>query len=94
MQYEIFKTIIAYFNGLGVALSHENERVYPSSFQANSVLDALRDKLEYLKTDIKVGEGVKSVEKVGKNFQKLQCFSTNNKKMYQKLYIVSPDLQK
>ena len=63
------KSIIAYFNSLGVAVSQENERVYPSSFQANSVLDALRDKLEYSSAEIKVGESVKSVEKKGKAFK-------------------------
>lgn len=63
------KSIIGYFNGLGVAVSDEEGKVFPSSFQANSVLDALRQKLDYLKTDIKVGEGVTLVEKNGKGFK-------------------------
>lgn len=63
------KSIIGYFNGLGVAVSSEDGKVYPSSFQANSLLDALRQKLEFLKTEIAVGEEVTSIEKKGKVFK-------------------------
>ena len=63
------KSIISYFNRLGVAVSEEEGKVYPSSFQANSVLDAIRQKLEYLRTEIKVGEGVTLVDKKGGAFK-------------------------
>ena len=57
------KSIIGYFRRLGVDYSEENGRVYPSSFQANSILDTLRSKLEYLKTDVRVLSEVVSIKK-------------------------------
>ncbi len=62
------KSIIGYFNGLGVDCSVEDKKIYPSSFQANSILDMLRLRLEYLKTDVKVGYKVESVLSNGKHY--------------------------
>ena len=63
------KSIIDYFKGLGVDVSVEDGKIYPSSFQANSILDMLRLKLEYLKTDIRVGYRVDSVKCNGKSYK-------------------------
>ena len=63
------KSIIDYFKGLGVDVSVEDGKIYPSSFQANSILDMLRLKLEYLKTDIRVGYRVDSVKCNGKAYK-------------------------
>ncbi|MBO4323449.1 MAG: aminoacetone oxidase family FAD-binding enzyme [Clostridia bacterium] len=41
------KSIKDYFASLGVLSSSEEDKVYPSSFQASSLLDALRSKLAY-----------------------------------------------
>ncbi len=63
------KSIIDYFKGLGVDYSTENGKVYPSSFQANSLLDMLRLKLDYLKTEIKTASRVEKVVKVKGGFK-------------------------
>ena len=62
------KSIIDYFNGLGVDFSVEDGKVYPSSFQANSILDMLRLRLDYLGTEINVSSEVKSVRPHGEVF--------------------------
>lgn len=62
------KSIIDYFYSLGVDVSVEDGKIYPSSFQANSILDMLRFKLEYLKTVIKVGCKVEGVYPKGSIF--------------------------
>lgn len=54
------KSIIAFFRSLGVPVTADGDRIYPASLQANSLLDSMRAKLEYLKTDIKTNaEGLK-----------------------------------
>ena len=63
------KSIIDYFKGLGVDFSVEEGKVYPSSFQANSLLDAIRLKLEYLKTDIKTSSKVEKIVKTKNGFR-------------------------
>ena len=63
------KSIIDYFKGLGVDVSVEDDKIYPSSFQANSILDMLRFKLEYLKTDVRVGHRVESVKLNGQAYK-------------------------
>jgi predicted flavoprotein YhiN len=83
------KSIIDYFNSLGVAVSSEDGKVYPSSFQANSLLDALRQKLEFLKTEIAVGEEVTSIEKKGKVFK----ISTNKGEYFSYKVIFASSLQ-
>lgn len=62
------KSIIGYFRGLGVDCSVEDGKIYPSSFQANSVLDMLRLRLEFLKTQIVVDASVTAVKKSGDNY--------------------------
>ncbi len=47
------KSIIAFFRLLGVPVTADGDRIYPASLQANSLLDSVRAKLGYLKTDIK-----------------------------------------
>lgn len=47
------KSIIAFFRSLGVPVTADGDRIYPASLQANSLLDSVRAKLGYLKTDIK-----------------------------------------
>ena len=63
------KSIIDYFKGLGVDFSTEDGKVYPSSFQANSLLDMLRLKLEYLKTDVKTSSKVEKITKTKNGFK-------------------------
>ena len=63
------KSIIDYFKGLGVDFSTEDNKVYPSSFQANSLLDMLRLKLEYLKTDVKTLSKVEKITKTKNGFR-------------------------
>ena len=63
------KSIVDYFKGLGVDFSTEDGKVYPSSFQANSLLDALRLKLEYLKTDIRTSSKVEKIVKTKNGFK-------------------------
>ena len=46
------KSIISFFSSLGVSVSAEGNRVYPSSMQASSLLDMMRLRLGYLKTEI------------------------------------------
>lgn len=46
------KSIIPFFSSLGVSVSAEGNRVYPSSMQASSLLDMMRLRLGYLKTEI------------------------------------------
>lgn len=70
------KSIINYFKGLGVDSSVEDGRIYPSSFQANSVLDMLRLKLDYLKTVVKVGCRVEAVTSSG-NLYKITAGGEN-----------------
>lgn len=55
------KSIIEYFRELGMDSSIEDGKVFPSSFQANSILEVLRRKIEYLNTDVKTDDEVKTV---------------------------------
>ena len=41
------KSLIEYFSSLGMDITVEGGRIYPSSYQASSLLDLLRMKLEY-----------------------------------------------
>ena len=47
-----YKSMIKFFNELGVQTTVVEDKIYPLSMQANSVLDALRFKLESLGVDI------------------------------------------
>ncbi|MBE5742721.1 MAG: aminoacetone oxidase family FAD-binding enzyme [Clostridiales bacterium] len=57
------KSIIEYFEGLGIGFSTEEGKVFPSSFQANSILDGLRMKIEYLGVDVQTSREVKRIKK-------------------------------
>lgn len=46
------KSIIDFFYKLGIPVTTDGNRVYPASLQASSILDAMREKLDYLKTEI------------------------------------------
>ena len=48
-----YKSIIGFFCDLGIPVIREGDRIYPSSLQASSVLDMMRVKLAFLKTEIK-----------------------------------------
>ena len=67
------KSIIEYFNGLGMSTSVEEDKVYPSSFQANSILDSLRMKLEYQSTVIKTSATVTAITKKNDKFIRISC---------------------
>ena len=56
------KSIIAFFRSLGVLVTADGDRIYPASLQANSLLDAMRAKLEYLKTNIKTNAKCLKIE--------------------------------
>lgn len=48
--------VAEYYSSIGLLLSEENGRLYPSSFQASSVLDVLRLRLASLGTVVRTGE--------------------------------------
>lgn len=56
------KSIIAFFRSLGVPVTSDGDRIYPASLQANSLLDSMRAKLGYLKTDIGVNAECQKIE--------------------------------
>ena len=57
------KSIIEWFRSLGVPVTADGDRIYPASLQANSLLDCMRAKLEYLKTDIKTNAECLKIER-------------------------------
>ncbi len=59
----IGENIKTFFNKLGVMLSSDDGKIYPMSKQASSVLDALRFKLEELKTNVLLDSEVVSIKK-------------------------------
>ena len=60
------KSIKDYFASLGVDFSVEDGKVYPSSFQASALLDALRAKLAFNGATVKTGEKCVSITYNGK----------------------------
>lgn len=58
-----YKNLEKFFNELGIMLINEDGKFYPMSKQASSVLDALRFKLEELKTNVILEEKVVSLNK-------------------------------
>ena len=63
------RSLIEYFNSLGVNVAEEDGRIYPSSFQAGSVVDALRLSLSSLGTVVKTGVYIQKITKDGKVFK-------------------------
>ena len=59
----IGENIKTFFNKLGVMLSSDDGKIYPMSKQASSVLDALRFKVEELKTNVLLDSEVVSIKK-------------------------------
>ncbi len=47
-----YKSMVNFFKGIGVQTTVDGDKIYPLSMQANSVLDALRFKLESLGVDV------------------------------------------
>ena len=59
-----FKAVTDYLNEIGIPTTATKDgRVYPLSKQANSVLDTLREFLEYRELTVKTSERVKSISK-------------------------------
>ena len=67
-----------YFENIGIPLAEENGKIYPSSFQANSVVDILRARLSYLGAQISFGDEVLSVKKAGDKY----VIRTNNNEYF------------
>lgn len=66
-----YKSIIGFFYNLGIPVVYEGERIYPSSLQASSVLDMMRVKLGFLKTDIKTNSECEEIKKISCGFSVL-----------------------
>ena len=58
------KSLIEYFEELGVLTCAEGNKVYPASMQASSVSDMLRYKLASTKAEVRLGYTVTSIKKV------------------------------
>ena len=63
------KNIEPFFNSLGIPLTSENDKVYPLSKQASSVVDALRFKMEDLGVTLYLNTAVSSIKKQGNLFK-------------------------
>ena len=57
------ESLIAFFENLGIKLCIDNNKYYPLSKQASSVLDSLRFNLEYLKVNIFTEQKVVKIKK-------------------------------
>lgn len=62
------KNIEPFFNSLGIPFTSDNDKVYPLSKQASSVVDALRFKLESLGAVLNLSSEVSFVKKQGNLF--------------------------
>ncbi len=60
-----YKSIIGFFNRLGLLVAEEDGKLYPLGFQASAVLDMMRFCLENLRTEIYTGTTCKKIEKKG-----------------------------
>lgn len=64
-----FESNVEFFHSMGLFLVQEEEgRIYPMSFQASSVLDALRFEAEHLGIEIICDKKIISIEKKNKGF--------------------------
>ncbi len=63
-----YKSIIGFFCDLGIPVVYEGDRIYPSSLQASSVLDMMRVKLDFLKTEIKTDSECFGIKKTSGGF--------------------------
>lgn len=64
-----YKSIIRFFNRLGLLVTEEDGKFYPLGFQASAVLDMMRFRLEDLKTEIFTGTTCKKIEKKSGGFR-------------------------
>lgn len=74
-----------FFSSIGVELAFEGNKAYPRSFQASSVVDALRFAATNLKVDIIAGTTVQKVTKSNNSF----ILKTNNNTLTAKTVIVA-----
>lgn len=59
-----------YFKALGLHTTVEEDRVYPFSFQAKSVVDCLQERIqEHKNTEIKLGTKVKAITRCGGSYR-------------------------
>lgn len=72
------KSIISFFSSLGVSVSAEGNRVYPSSMQASSLLDMMRLRLGYLKTEIATSSECLDIKPQKNGF----CLKTNGEDVF------------
>lgn len=63
-----YKSIIGFFNDLGIPVVYDGDRIYPSSLQASSVLDMMRLKLSFLQTGIKTNAECVGIKKTSDGF--------------------------
>ncbi len=66
-RYDNF-AIRSFFANLGLMFVTEDDRIYPASMQANSILDALRFNLENSGVDVWLNSEVKNVKKQSNDF--------------------------
>lgn len=59
------KSIIDFFYKLGVPATTDGNRVYPAGLQASSLLDAMRDKLDYLSAGVFTGAECREIKPDG-----------------------------
>ena len=64
-----YKSIIRFFNRLGLLVAEEEGKLYPLGFQASAVLDMMRFRLEDLKAEIFTGTTCKKIAKIDGGFK-------------------------
>ncbi len=67
-RYDSF-SLRSFFSNLGLMFAIEEDKIYPSSLQANSILDALRFGLEKTKVKMHTNANVTKIEKEGDFFK-------------------------
>jgi len=75
-----YKDVLEFFRSIGIEPSIEDSgKVYPNSYQASSVVDALRFKLEsFDNIDIILNEDVEKIRKKNKKDRRLQPMVSDN----------------
>ena len=80
-----FRDVSNYLEGIGIPVTTVKDgRVYPLSKQANSVLDTLRDFLEFKKVNVKTSE---KVTKISKYTNRFKIFSEKGEYIVDKVVI-------
>lgn len=83
-RYDNF-SIRSFFSNLGLTFTVEDDKIYPSSLQANCILDALRRNLDKMGVDIFYNSLVNSIKKIGNNFE----IVSNNQKFTAKTVVLA-----